>query len=216
MTTMHAKTLVRISPVVMLLWALPGCQESKPPPEPPRRLIPDPITLDQLDALVDTNTQYLAQNLPTLPEVRNSEYQQVLMVGPIEDQTFSERSRFEAALKSMISGLQANRAISDAFIIRTTTTADPKKILEAVSGGDTSIWDDPLSDEPKSSGVEEYHPDSIYLLTGKFFQHTDDKLRSYRLFVEIEHPRTGRSLLTHEYKRDLKWNPDERRWKVND
>ena len=47
-------------------------------------------------------------------------------------------------------------------------------------------------------------------------QHTDDKLRSYRLFVEIEHPRSGRSLLTHEYKRDLKWNPDERRWKVHD
>ncbi len=212
---MHT-TLSRWTPLVGLLLALPACQESKPPPEPPRRLIPDPITLDQLDALVDTNTQYLARNLPVVPEVRDSEYQLVLMIGPIEDKTFSERTRFEAALKAMISSLQANRAISDAFVIRTTTTSDHKKIIEAVSGGDNSIWDDPLSDVPETSGMAEYHPDSIYLLTGKFYQHTDDKLRSYRLFVDIEHPRSGRSVLSHEYKRDLRWNPDEKRWKVYD
>ena len=89
---MHT-TLSRWTPLVGLLMILPACQESKPPPEPPRRLIPDPITLDQLDALVDTNTQFLAQNLPAVPEVRNSEYQQVLMIGTIEEKTFSERSR---------------------------------------------------------------------------------------------------------------------------
>jgi len=188
-----------------------GCA---PKPTQPRSYArPEPIRLDQLDELIDSSTQFLARYLPTVPAVRDSEYQQVLMIGPIEDETFSDRSRFEAAMKSIVTRLQDNRVITNAFVVLTTTQSDPQELLKPITGA-SGNFDDPFGASNDTSRPAQYKPDSIYLLTGKFYQHTQGALRSYRLFVEVDHAQSRQTILSHEFRRDLQWDSQEDQWIV--
>ena len=179
---------------------------------PPVGLRPAPVALDQLDQLIDSSTQYLATNLPIVSEIQQAEHQQVLMIGPIEDRTFSDRSRFASAMESIIRRIRTNKAIAESFVVLTTQHRDANRVIDSVSSTDRSQFDDPFGDGKNRTEKVQYHPNSIYLLTGHFYQATQGTGRSYRLFVEVVHARSGRSILSHEMARRLRWDTNTGRW----
>lgn len=203
---------------VTLLAAGVGCESSSPEPRPvppPRVAAPPPV--ESLDRAVDVMAQYLVKELPSLPEVQNSPHKLVLALGPIENQTQAPPERYRAALVSLQSKVRDSAEIRRNFVIIQTDYADGQETLDRFQPGNRD-FDDAFGTGPSKGDVAKYDPDTLYVLTGRFFQarDVDGERVSYRLFVQVENPRSRAQLLSKEFRVVLRWNGKDYRWEPVD
>jgi len=195
-----------------------GCESTPrrtPPPTMRPGAIPPPLPIKYLNELVDEASQELARKLPGLPGVQTGPKPKVLALGPVQDETFSDRSRFEAAMHSMQTKLMQNEAFAQRFVVVTSETGALDTIIGQTSG-DTAAFDDPRGRGPQNNEAVRYHPDSVYVQTGRFYQMSDRApgTWAYRLFIRIEHARSRQVVFTHEYFRELRWDGRKAIWRT--
>jgi len=173
------------------------------------------LSLDMMDQMVDQAAQEFVTKLAKNPTIRNSEYQLVMVTGQFDvsntiDQ--SVKNTLQGALTSLVHRLRKNEVMQNDFVFIDQSTQAAKNILKDTSG-QPGQFDDPYGQEQDTANVVQYHPDSVYLLSGKMHKSNDfDNFRmEFKFFINVAHPRTMQTIESFEfisvwrYHPDLKW-----------
>lgn len=206
-----------------LLLSVTGC-ESAPRNPAPRggvegdsdRGMVEPVPIIYLDELVAEASQWLAAELPNLPEVVASDTQFVFGVPQTLEVSNVDipDGRLRQTLARLTSELMQNRYFTDNFLVISTTEAQAADQLAVIAGKDTSAFRDPLSRDQDGTKPATYDPRLVYIMSGKFYQNVDRTLRrrAFHLFVRIEKPHARQRVLDRDFVYNLRWNADTSRW----
>jgi len=191
---------------------LAGCastpETSSPPP-----VRSQPIDARSADLLINDAVQYIAAELPQVPEIKNTQYRLVLGLGPIEVSNFKNPERFDTVMRQINSRLMRNAEMTRLFRMVQISVPTAEAVTSSIGGAPSSDFALPDSDE--ETGPAKYDPRDIYILTGKFTQFGDrgDLKRALYLSVSVEHPHTRQVVLTKDFRRNFNWDTEAGKWK---
>jgi hypothetical protein len=176
--------------------------------------MPEPVAMDQLDPAIERAAQYLANELPRLPEVKDSATQLVLALPPtLEHEANYPDGRLRSAMQALRNRLQEDPALRNSFVIISSTELESNGTLNSMQG-DAHAYRDPLQRDADRTHAARYDPDAIYVLSGRFEQLTDRRAgqREYRLMFHVDHARSRRQVLQKEIDVRLRWDGERRQW----
>lgn len=206
-----------------MLLSMAGC-ESAPRRPAPRggvegdsdRGMVEPVPIKYLDELVAEASQWLAAELPNLPEVAASDTQFVFGVPQTLETSDVEISdgRLRQTLARLTSELMENRYFTDNFLVISTTEAQATDQLTTIAGKDTSAFRDPLGGDQDNTKPATYDPRMVYIMSGKFYQNVDRTLRkrAFHLFIRIEKPQARQRVLDRDFVYNLRWSDEKSQW----
>jgi hypothetical protein len=214
--------LTRLTAGALAALVLAGCSsDRKPVPNVgPRDSnsdvgMPEPVPIQYLDELVSEAGQWLAVELPNLPEVRSVDYQMVFAVPKtLETDIGLPDGRLRQTLSRLQAELMQSQTFTDSFLVINATELDAKQDIGTVGGRDLSGFRDPLQRDVDTTKPKTYNPALIYTMDGKFYQSVDYRSgrRAYHLFVRINKPQSRSSVLDRNFVFNLKWDAKKGRW----
>jgi hypothetical protein len=164
---------------------------------------------EALDFLVDQSAMDFVKSLSANRTVNESDHQFVMVVDNFGSRPGEQNDGVLVALKSLVSRLQKNETLQESFVFREGNMSKAENVLNAVSGKDRDVFKDVLGDGPDLTGMEYYHPDDVYLLTGEMYN--SPSLSEYRtrltLFLKVTKVRNNKDYWYHP---DLGWISDEK------
>jgi len=206
-----------------LLLGVIGC-ESAPKKTAPRggiegdsdRGMVEPVPIKYLDELVAEASQWLAAELPNLPEVAASDTQFVFGVPQTLETSGVQVAdgRLRQTLTRLSAELMENRNFTDSFLVISATEAQAKSQISSTAGKDTSGFRDALGRDQDRTKPAVYDPQMVYIMSGKFYQNVDRTLgkRAFHLFIRIEKPQARQRVLERDFVYNLRWNSEKAQW----
>ncbi len=175
-----------------------------------RKMRDEGMPSEALDIMVDQSAMDFVKSLSANRTVSDSDHQFVMVVDNFGSRPGEQNDGVLVALKSLVTRLQKNETLQESFVFREGNMSKAETVLNAVSGKDRDVFKDVLGDGPDLTGMEYYHPDDVYLLTGEMYN--SPALSEYRtrltLFLKVTKVRTQEALEEFTYQQDYWYHPD--------